>query len=553
MKKILLILLFGITATTYLHSAGLTFGAERELYNNYFIQGGGMRIPHHTYSSMEPIFENYLLCMDAYTASISNGYMGNSQFVVSLVDKETLNKIYGIQFNWVNRAGIFLTDKYWKNDTTLRCVFTNLLWMNTGTTYELRGGPNRRIMFIDLVIKQNSNEVVIYPIELAPNDELGPYIDELPTKLGPSIPEDMPFYVKELDEFRSIRFGFGQHFTLRINYNKDEMWYDTIFHDFVDTSDYPSNTIDLKENDTMRFVYKNVSYNMYPGIGNYHRTADGNIIVLKAVSSEAIDTSASEKRSVLIGYQLFIFNSFGELLSDKFISTFETKSLFHTVLLKDDGFYCTARGGTLPQQFREYTLEGEMVNQIMLGNVPTTHRIQIADNAVCFFGSGTTDGTAKTSYKSVSKYSLDGTFLARFNWNYNGNQSHTTDGHIYSIYADKSTIYYNGEHISDAPYAIVGKLYDATSIIEPSALSYSKLYPNPTTSNSTITLELAESAQVNITLCDILGREIKQIYNAFTDAGTFTHSFATQDLPKGIYYLKILSGGEVMVEKVVVN
>jgi hypothetical protein len=90
-------------------------------------------------------------------------------------------------------------------------------------------------------------------------------------------------------------------------------------------------------------------------------------------------------------------------------------------------------------------------------------------------------------------------------------------------------------------------------INEPSALSYSKLYPNPTTSNSTITLELAEAAQVNITLCDMLGREIKQIYNAFTDAGNFTQYFSTQEFAKGVYYLRIQIGGEVMVEKVVVN
>ncbi|MDR0926510.1 MAG: T9SS type A sorting domain-containing protein [Ignavibacteria bacterium] len=81
----------------------------------------------------------------------------------------------------------------------------------------------------------------------------------------------------------------------------------------------------------------------------------------------------------------------------------------------------------------------------------------------------------------------------------------------------------------------------------------SKLYPNPATDNTTLTLELQQASQVRISLNDMLGREIKQIYNAFTDAGTFTHSFATTDLPKGIYYLKIFIGGEVMVEKVVVN
>ncbi|MDR0927839.1 MAG: T9SS type A sorting domain-containing protein [Ignavibacteria bacterium] len=83
--------------------------------------------------------------------------------------------------------------------------------------------------------------------------------------------------------------------------------------------------------------------------------------------------------------------------------------------------------------------------------------------------------------------------------------------------------------------------------------THASLYPNPTTSNSTITLELAEAAQVNITLCDILGREIKQIYNAFTDTGNFTQSFSTQELAKGVYYLRIHIDGEVKVEKVLVN
>ncbi|MDR0926911.1 MAG: T9SS type A sorting domain-containing protein [Ignavibacteria bacterium] len=99
---------------------------------------------------------------------------------------------------------------------------------------------------------------------------------------------------------------------------------------------------------------------------------------------------------------------------------------------------------------------------------------------------------------------------------------------------------------------ITFKISGTNGINEP-LISTIKLYPNPATDHTTLTLELQQASQVHISLNDMLGREIKQIYNAFTDAGTFTHSFATQDLPRGIYYLKILSGGEVKVEKVVVN
>jgi hypothetical protein len=62
--RLLIVAILLTTATYSLHSAGFTLQAERELYNNYFVGEGIMIIPHHTYSSIEPIFEDYLLCMD---------------------------------------------------------------------------------------------------------------------------------------------------------------------------------------------------------------------------------------------------------------------------------------------------------------------------------------------------------------------------------------------------------------------------------------------------------------------------------------------------------
>jgi hypothetical protein len=81
------------------------------------------------------------------------------------------------------------------------------------------------------------------------------------------------------------------------------------------------------------------------------------------------------------------------------------------------------------------------------------------------------------------------------------------------------------------------------------------LFPNPTTDNTTLTLKLQQASQVRISLNDMLGREIKQIYSDFVgaDASPLQITFSTQELPKGVYYLKILNGGEMKVEKVVVK
>jgi hypothetical protein len=422
-----------------------------------------------------------------------------------------------------------------------------------------RGCVQRSIEFMDIVIKQDNDGVVMYPLEINQDDPAYPYVSSFPwsTIMG-WVDEDMPFYVKELDTMHSIRFGYdGQYYTLRMNFNKDLLWYDTLYHGLIDTTGYPIDWLLKKPNDTMRFTYSNASYNMYAGMGNYYKTKDDNIIVVKRVNCQFVDTTStsSDVKSSPIGYHLFIFNNVGELLSDKFINTFQTTMpVFHTVLFKDDGFYCTVGKASLAQQFREYSLQGEMVKQFMVDNVPTTHRLQIANGAVYFSGTSSLDMSTKTAYKSISKYDLNGTFLGRLNWDYDGEHNKIKQGEVNSFYVNKSDIYYNGSQISDSQYyAVVGRLYDLTSINEPSALLSSLLYPNPTSDNASITLDLQQASQVNIVLIDMLGRELQQIYEGLADAGTFTQSFSTNALPKGIYYIKIQIGGDVKVEKVVVN
>jgi hypothetical protein len=40
-----------------------------------------------------------------------------------------------------------------------------------------------------------------------------------------------------------------------------------------------------------------------------------------------------------------------------------------------------------------------------------------------------------------------------------------------------------------------------------------------------------------------------QLHNTFTDAGRFTKTFSTANLPTGVYYLKILIGKDLKVKK----
>jgi uncharacterized protein YjdB len=76
--------------------------------------------------------------------------------------------------------------------------------------------------------------------------------------------------------------------------------------------------------------------------------------------------------------------------------------------------------------------------------------------------------------------------------------------------------------------------------------------PNPTNDKINIMLNLETSANIRIILNDLLGNELNTIYDGFVYVGSFTKTFSTANLPKGIYYLKIFIDNKVKIEKVVV-
>ena len=97
--------------------------------------------------------------------------------------------------------------------------------------------------------------------------------------------------------------------------------------------------------------------------------------------------------------------------------------------------------------------------------------------------------------------------------------------------------------INDLPSSISGKLQSNNLTI----------YPNPSTNQTTLNLELGSACEIKIILCDILGREVKQVYEGFAEAGKFTTNINTDNLAKSTYLLKISIGSEYKVEKFVVE
>jgi len=54
-------------------------------------------------------------------------------------------------------------------------------------------------------------------------------------------------------------------------------------------------------------------------------------------------------------------------------------------------------------------------------------------------------------------------------------------------------------------------------------------------------------------LIDIAGLMVKRIYEGFVEEDIFSKTINTDDLVKGVYFLKILTNKEYTVKKIIIN
>jgi rhamnogalacturonan endolyase len=65
------------------------------------------------------------------------------------------------------------------------------------------------------------------------------------------------------------------------------------------------------------------------------------------------------------------------------------------------------------------------------------------------------------------------------------------------------------------------------------------LYPNPANKNTIIRISLAETSLIHLTLLDFSGKVVDHIQNGYCTKGIHTIDYRTENLPKGIYILKL--------------
>jgi hypothetical protein len=85
----------------------------------------------------------------------------------------------------------------------------------------------------------------------------------------------------------------------------------------------------------------------------------------------------------------------------------------------------------------------------------------------------------------------------------------------------------------------------------PKDLSLGQAYPNPFNATTVIPFRVANNGLVTITVFDILGREVAELFNQQALPGEYRLQWSAEDLPSGIYFVGLSAGAENHVRKVV--
>lgn len=116
------------------------------------------------------------------------------------------------------------------------------------------------------------------------------------------------------------------------------------------------------------------------------------------------------------------------------------------------------------------------------------------------------------------------------------NNDFTIDG--YSVIADEKAQIIRNTSI------VIPKL--AQSVL-PTSLSS---YPNPFSSNATITYSISETGNVNLRLFNIIGEQVLEFVNSDQEAGSYTIKLNSDMLPQGAYILKMETNGNVLTKMI---
>ncbi|MEM6644788.1 MAG: T9SS type A sorting domain-containing protein [Bacteroidota bacterium] len=79
-------------------------------------------------------------------------------------------------------------------------------------------------------------------------------------------------------------------------------------------------------------------------------------------------------------------------------------------------------------------------------------------------------------------------------------------------------------------------------------------FPNPFSTQTVIRLEAAQTQPIEVTVLDVLGREVRQLLKqVVSDERAYEVILDAQDLPSGLYLIRVRGDGFVMTQSVLLQ
>lgn len=96
-----------------------------------------------------------------------------------------------------------------------------------------------------------------------------------------------------------------------------------------------------------------------------------------------------------------------------------------------------------------------------------------------------------------------------------------------------------------------GNIIDAVNFSSKVINNYSlyQNYPNPFNSTTTISFDLPKSANVKLTIYNLLGQEIEKLINEHKESGNYKINWNANNLPSGIYLYRLETDNYVESKK----
>ena len=98
---------------------------------------------------------------------------------------------------------------------------------------------------------------------------------------------------------------------------------------------------------------------------------------------------------------------------------------------------------------------------------------------------------------------------------------------------------------------IVTEVGSDVTISTPATFDLSAPYPNPFNNQTTISFSLAANSNIKLSILNIKGEEITVLREGYYQAGSYQAGLDAKEMASGVYFARLISGGQVAVKKMI--